>query len=753
LSIRRSPRSSWALLVLASVAVAATALAAVPTFWRLESQADFLAGDVDGISISSEGTISLAPASQVLAEANDPYFWSIAVDGARIYLGSGNDGKVYRVEATGESRVLADTNELQVHALAVDRRGVVYAGTSPRGSVYKIATDGRMDVFFDPEDRYIWSLAMDSKGNLLVATGDRARIYRVDAAGQSDVLFESEETHIVSLAVDADDNVYAGTDANGLVLRVDPNGATTVLFDTPFQEVRAVVLDSRRNVYAATVNGGVRASQPAEPAAPAPPSGPAAAITGVPSSGEMVTVTASTNVVATQVSGTPPASAAGSAGGLYRITPEGAAELMWQSRVDPPLSLALATDDRLLIGSGTEGRVFLISQDQTSALFLSAEADQVTAVASGGSGETYLATSNPAKLYRLNRGRRTEGSYRSPAIDTKTMSSWGKIRWQAATPAGTTIKLQTRSGNSAEPDNTWSDWSQPYTSALGEQISSPRARFLQWRAVLNSTGEVSPELFDVTAIYLQQNLAPEVSEIVIHPPGQTFQKPIVTTGQIEILGMEEVISETSPRNGGTTPPPGAGPAMSLTAIARPFYRKGIQTVTWKASDPNDDELRFTVHYRAEGETLWKVLRQDLTQPVIAWDTAAMPDGRYTLKIVARDAASNPAESAREGERTSQSFEVDNTPPKVTGLRTEPAQAGHRVVFTAQDDISPIQTVEYAVNSGKWTLVFPTDGIADSKEESFDFTLPGYRDAGVYTLVVKVTDLLGNTVTARADLGR
>jgi ligand-binding sensor domain-containing protein len=179
------PRFSRSLFVLAAIGLAVSALAAVPTFWRLESQGDFLPGEVEGVSISSEGTISLAPAAQVLAEVNDPYFWSLAVDGARIYLGSGNDGKVYRVEATGESRVLADTNELQVHALAVDRRGNVYAGTSPRGSVYKIGTDGSTDVFFDPEDRYIWALKTDSRGNLLVATGDRARIYRVDAAGQS----------------------------------------------------------------------------------------------------------------------------------------------------------------------------------------------------------------------------------------------------------------------------------------------------------------------------------------------------------------------------------------------------------------------------------------------------------------------------------------------------------------------------------------------------------------------------------------
>ena len=740
------PRFSRSLFVLAAIGLAVSALAAVPTFWRLESQGDFLPGEVEGVSISSEGTISLAPAAQVLAEVNDPYFWSLAVDGARIYLGSGNDGKVYRVEATGESRVLADTNELQVHALAVDRRGNVYAGTSPRGSVYKIGTDGSTDVFFDPEDRYIWALKTDSRGNLLVATGDRARIYRVDSAGQSEVLFESEETHIVSLAIDGDDNLYAGTDASGLVLRIDRNGATTVLFDTPFQEVRAIVLDSHRNVYAATVNGGVRASQPPEPTpTPTPP---------IPmgGGGEMVTVTATANVVATPSSSSAPTSVSGAAGGLYRISPDGVSELMWQSRSDPPLSLALTTDDRLILGSGTDGRVFLVSQDQTSALFLSADADQVTAVGSGGSGETYLATSNPAKLYRLNRGRRTEGTYRSPAIDTKTVSSWGKIRWQATTPSGATIRLSTRSGNSAEPDNTWSDWSPPYTSSLGEQIASPRARFLQWRAVLNSTGEVSPELFDVTAIYLQQNLAPELSDIVILPPGQTFQKPIVTTGQLEILGMEEVLSETSPRNGSAsgTMGPNLG-SMSLTAIARPFYRKGIQTVTWKSSDPNEDELRFDVHYRAEGETLWKLLRQGLTNPVIAWDTVAMPDGRYTLKIVASDAASNPSESARTGERTSQSFEVDNTPPRVANLTAEATQNGHRVVFAAEDDISAIQSVEYAVNSGKWTIVFPTDGIADSKQESFDFTLPGYRDGGIYTLVVKVTDVLGNTVTARADL--
>ncbi|MGH9333687.1 MAG: hypothetical protein ACRD21_08055, partial [Vicinamibacteria bacterium] len=703
------PRVPRWLLVLIPLGLAVSALAAVPTFWRLESQSDFLPGDAEGVSISSEGTISLAPAAQVLLEANDPYFWSLAVEGSNAYLGSGNEGKIYRVDASGESRVIADTNELQVHALAVDRRGNLFAGTSPRGMVYKVSPGGNEEVYFDPEDRYIWALAADSRGNLLVATGDRARIHRVDPGGGSEVLFESEETHIVSLAIDTDDNLYAGTDGSGLVLRIDRGGATTVLFDTPYQEVRSVVVDSRRNVYAATVNGGARASEPQETGPPPSPSPTPTASVSTGGGGETITVTATANVIGAPPGSSPPSTAvSGAAGGLYRIAPDGASELMWQSRTDAPLSVALATDDRLMIGSGSDGRVYLVSQDKSSALLLSADADQVTAVRTGRTGETFLATSNPAKLYRLNRGRRTEGTYRSPTMDTKTVSSWGKIRWEAATPSETSVQLQTRSGNSAEPDNTWSDWSQPYTGFQGEQISSPRGRFFQWRAVLNSVGEVSPELFDVTAIYLQQNLAPEVSDITIHTPGQTFQKPIVTTGQLEILGMEEVLSESSPRNGnaGGGPMGMNAPPMNLTAIARPFYRKGIQTVTWKATDPNEDELRFEVHYRAEGESLWKVLRSGLTSPVIAWDTVAMPDGRYTLKIVAGDAASNPTDSARTGERTSMSFEVDNTPPRVTNLTARPTDTGQQIAFSAQDDISAIHSVEYAVNSGKWTIVFP-----------------------------------------------
>ncbi len=729
-------------------AIGASALAAVPTFWRLESQEDFLAGDTDGVSIGSDGNISLSPAAQVLSEATDPHFWSLALDGAgNIYAGSGNDGKIHKIDASGESRVVVDTEELQVHALAVDRRGTLYAGTSPRGVVYRIAPEvGTREVLFDPDDRYIWALTVDSLNNVIVATGDEAKIYRVSPSGESELLFTSEESHIVSLAVDSSDTIYAGTEPNGLVLKIDSDGSTSVLFDTPFQEVPAIVTDTQGNVFVATIQSGTRATRTSS----SPTSATSTSATTA-SGGASVTVTTSSDPIVSQPS--PSTSSSSSArGAVFRIAPDGAAEQLWTSSEDTPSSLTLARDDRVMVGTGNDGRVFLVGPNKNSSLLLSAEADQVTAIQTAPNGQTFLATSNPAKLYRLNQGRRTEGIYQSPTKDTGTVSSWGRIRWEVRAPSGTTVQLQTRTGNSAEPDNTWSDWSSQYTDASGEQIQSPRGRFFQWRAVLNSTGETTPEVMNVTAVYLQQNLPPEVSDITIHPPGRSFQKPIVTTGQIELLGMADALSDGTDAGGNNGSQATSGPPpMNLMAMSRPMYNKGIRTTTWTAKDPNNDELSFDVHYRAEGESLWRVLREALTSPVIAWDTVAMPDGRYTLKIIASDSPGNPAGLARTGERTSKSFEVDNTPPRVDGLTTTPGSDGHRVRFVARDDISPVRSVEYAVNSGPWSIVFPTDGIADSSEESFDLELDGYRDGGVYTLVIKLTDGLENTATARAEL--
>ena len=113
----------------------------------------------------------------------------------------------------------------------------------------------------------------------------------------------------------------------------------------------------------------------------------------------------------------------------------------------------------------------------------------------------------------------------------------GALSWRGATPEGTEVRLFTRSGNTQTPDETWSGWSTAYRNPDGEQIVSPKARYLQWKVEFVGSEGRSPVLTSVTAAYLQRNLRPEIASITIHPAGVVFQKPF-STGEAEIAGFD-----------------------------------------------------------------------------------------------------------------------------------------------------------------------------------------------------------------------
>src|SRR5687768_13884882 len=85
------------LAVAAAALVCAAAAAATPTFWTVSTQADFLKGDVEDLSIDSDGRVFLGPAASLVAETSAPFLWSIATgsDGT-VWAGSGNEGKVLK---------------------------------------------------------------------------------------------------------------------------------------------------------------------------------------------------------------------------------------------------------------------------------------------------------------------------------------------------------------------------------------------------------------------------------------------------------------------------------------------------------------------------------------------------------------------------------------------------------------------------------------------------------------------------------
>src|ERR1044072_2044989 len=233
--------------------IGTAAFASEPIVWTVDSRAEVLKGDAKGVSISDTGAIVLAPKLAEVFSTGQSYVWSSAADAqGNIYLGTGNDGKVFKIDAAGKGTLLYDSNELDVSALAVGRDGAVYAGTSPDGKVYRIGADGKAEVYFDPGDKYIWSLAVMADGSLGVGTGENGKLYKVRTAGakpEDSLLFDSSETHIISLAADTKGNLYAGTDSGGIVLRFSGDGKPFAMLDVPLREVHDLSIGPDGSVY------------------------------------------------------------------------------------------------------------------------------------------------------------------------------------------------------------------------------------------------------------------------------------------------------------------------------------------------------------------------------------------------------------------------------------------------------------------------------------------------------------------------
>jgi hypothetical protein len=730
----------------AALTVAALSLmsleASSPRFFQAQTQADFLRGDVENLSIDVNGQLALGPATELVYETAAPFLWSMIAVGDSLFVGTGNEGKVFRIDSQGRGSVFFDSAELEVHALAPAPDEGLYVATSPDGKIYKVNREGSATVFFDPDDRYIWSLVVDGKGNVFAGTGEKGVIYKIAPDGRGAPFYRTNATHATALVVDRSGNLLAGTGSPGRVMRIDPEAKPFVLLDSPFQEIRVLRFDDRGALYVGALSG-----RPAAGAAPSPDAGggdqPAAdraPIASVSVSTEITSIAVVDTSGGTSTT-SPRDDQRAARGAVYRINPDGVWDQLWESRDDSPYDVTLDQNGALMVATGGRGMIYRLEGDPVRPTLLArASAQQVTAFHKDERGRFYYATANPGKLFRLASERAARGTYESEPRDAQMVATWGALSWRGATPGDGRIEMFTRAGNTATPDETWSAWSGPYTDANGSAITSPKTRYLQWRAVLTGTG-ASPVLTSVTAAYLQRNLRPQVRSVTVHPPGIVFQKPY-TTGEPDLAGFEDQ----------TTPERRLAVEASLQgsgqALGRRAYQKGLETLQWRADDENGDDVVYDVLYRREGETAWKPLRRGMSDTILVWDTNTVPNGSYFVKVVASDSPSNPASTALSGELESSAFDIDNTPPVITVAGAQLDRGRTVVTFDIRDDHSPIQRVEFSQDGRQWRGVFPMDGIADSRQEHYELSLEGSLTERGLTL--RATDSMNNVETAHVD---
>lgn len=742
---------------LAVAGIVAAAAGVNPKYWRHSSADDFRAGTTRDVVITNFGDLRLArelrSASIDHADVTAVFCLHALPDG-RVFAGTGPSGVVLQVQPGAMREVAQLGDGVQVFALTTDRDGrLLIAASGERGRVLRLEDDGKTsELFGSDEDVFIWSAIVEPGGKLLLATGPNGRLLEVDPTTKTaKVLFDCEESNLLSMAVDADGNVLVGTDPGGLVYRVSrETGRGFALFDADESEVGAIVVAADGTIYAATAQAvsGQASDTPSsegvgrprsgptvplpmpEPQEPRPPEVPeppqilpdpiprqlpttrpgAAGAAGADLIGLVAFEGTAEEEPASQASAPPPEpsgpqrppaggsdpAGAGPANGnaVYVIDRTGFSRELWRGDA---VVLAMAwQQDHLLLATGNDGTIFQLKPgDDEVTPIARTDSQQVSALLTMPDGRALVGLSNPPALGTLGAGLAREGTYTSAPLDATHVARFGRVRLSGSLPNGTAMLVQTRSGNVSDPNALgWSEWSDPKPAQQFVPIESAGARFLQYRFTLRGDGAVSPQVEEVEVSYQTPNQPPTVTAIVIGEP----ERP---------------------------------------------ERGAVRTISWDASDPNDDDLRYSVWLRGSPTGPWILLKDRLSERSWEWDTRTVADGRYRVKIVASDAMANALGEGRTAERVSETLLIDNEPPVIGDLKSARQGLELKVSLRLLDRTGSIASLEYALNGrDDWQRVFPVDIINDSPEERFEFIVP-LAGEGEGVLSLRATDVAGN----------
>ncbi|HVZ84576.1 MAG TPA: hypothetical protein VG893_12960 [Terracidiphilus sp.] len=723
-----------------AVAAAAPHAAAQGThLWTQSRFEEFEKGTPDGVAITSDGRLLEGPALHERLTTPSTFVWALAAEkDGTAYLGTGSPATVLRAGKDGKPFTLFETKDLSVQAVELGPDGALYVATLPSGRVYKLdphaATkidEDKATVVFDAEktgsagekneshSHYIWDLTFDKQGRLYIATGGPAAVYRVDVTkpgAKPEEFFKSDEQHIRTLAWDAKGNLIAGSDGSGLVYRISPEGKGYVLFEAPRREITSVAVAADGTIYAASVG-----DKSHNPLPPLPVQGTATVTITIVQPGSLQAANASSSIP----EGTE----------VYALSEGQAPRKVWASKDDIVYALD-AEKDGVLALSGNRGHVFRIHADGSSEDIGHLEAQQGLCLAHAGD-ETLIGTGNTGKLFTL--GAAAKHEYASDVLDAGAMARFGRVEIE---PGSNGYALWTRTGNVEQPVRGWSEWV-PLKDGV---VASPAGRYLQWKAVLQPGGSVG----GVGVNYLPVNAAPVVDDLVVVPGARINPQSQQSSPQMVTIALPSASQGVS-----ATYDPSTAPIQAVkdrTAIA----------VRWAAHDDNGDDLSYALYLRGDGEHVWRLLKDDLTDKAYSFDATLIPDGGYQIKVVASDAPSHSPGDALTGEKISERFVVDTTPPVISALTatTGPAtclsdeckQTIH-AAFDAEDAESPIAHAEYSLDAGPWKYLEPVGQLSDSKREHYELKLPAAASSGgEHLLTVRVYDRYDNVGVAKTVFG-
>ncbi len=684
MTMRRILIYLWLVLTPGTVFAAGTRIWELAGFYELEN------GELEGTTVSSEGEVRMGLAAKPMTAEGLGLVWTAVRDKqGDVYVGTGYDGQIYRIHGD-EVRHIADTGQLIVTALAFDRAGNLFAATLPDPVIWKIADPHRIPkgkpvkakewvTIKDEEVKHIWALTYGKDEKTLFAgTGPEGKVMAVGRDRRAEVYLDVDEEHVLSLTSDPKGDLLAGTSPSALLLRVTGPGRAVALADFDATEVKQIVTRGQ------TIYAGVNSFS-------SPPKVPSKSST---SASKTTSSKASSKMKVPQGDGE-----------LYRIDAAGRTEQLWEGKKAHVVSLAVSRKGTLYAGLGADGKVISIDDDYIFRNELDLDERQVMALIAGDTLQ-FLGTGDAGGLYRIEKARKAESEYLSPLLDTERLSEWGRITWLSRGK----LRVKTRSGNTETPDVHWSAWSKPVAS--GQELTSPPARYLQLG--FSFADDPKAVLISAQVAYKPQNLRALITSF---HPGSPFPKSKKSKSETHISTR---VIDSKPED----------------------ENEQELNLSWTVDNPDDDDLRYRLWYRTVGESLWRpITKADkvLESRSYTWETRAVPEGWYQIRLVADDSLMNAPEAVLSHEHISVPVLVDNHQPMVQKLAYKKGQ----VSGIAKDLFSFIGAVEFSVDSGPWMPAEPRDGVFDEQEETFSFPLPKDLDRGPHAVAVRAFDRGGN----------
>jgi hypothetical protein len=711
------------------------AWAVKPAHWIHTSEADFKQGTLEHVVATNLGDLKLSRQVRMLmgqdARVSAVYALAQSPDGT-IYAATGPEGVLLSIKDEQVATAAQLTQHTNLVSLLFDSQGRLLIGTAgEKGEILRIDTPGAKprSIFAHEAVQYVWSMVQAPDGTIYAGTGPNGQLFQINPDGSSKLLLDSDENNLMSLCSDGNDLLYVGTDPNGLVLRVDRrNGELYVLYDAPESEISALARDARGNIYAATAEAVEAQAQPeaaeveqtgrpeAESRAvpiPGPPrSTPEPPEVPKPAPGEPLPIPKDaqpksllilTDAQVPTTAETPDArrppplvlareDRASNGNAVYRIDPDGFVTELFRQQVSI-FALLLEQNGALLIATGGEGGLFQLNPaaDETSTL-AKLDSKQIMCLLPMKDGRVLMGLANSGEIAAMESGFARHGSYTSAVLDAKQISAFGKMQLRGTLPGGSGLQVATRSSNVEEASAPgWSKWTEPVSAAQFIQITSPPARFLQYRFLFSSDGATTPAVEDVNIAYQVANLAPLVKSVKVEAQDGT----------------------------------------------------SMLNISWEGADPNEDEVEYSLFFRSGRSGPWILMKEKLKQTSSEWETRGVGDGRYEIKVQASDSAANAAGQGKSSSRITDPIIVDNTAPVIGDLKTQVNGVNAHVALNVADRTSTVASLEYSVDSSDtWQLVLPSDIIADSPEEAFELLVPNLS-AGAHQITLRATDARGN----------